>query len=69
MKKIGCETKNGEVKRGRARSVKFATAKVVYFNSLQSGLAYKSGIALRAIQKELKNSPYKINKGVALENR
>ena len=68
-KRVVCETKGGKVKRGRARSTKFSAAKKEYFEGLQIGIAYESGITLQSIRKQMKNAPCERNKGVAPANR
>ena len=43
--------------RGRIKSEKFAAAKKHFFDELRTGMAYESGIALKAATKTVKDSP------------
>ena len=68
-KKARCETKEGKISRGRIKSQKFAAAKKNFFDELRTGMAYESGIALKAATKTVKDSPLQRNpKGTRTED-
>ena len=68
-KRTRCETKEGKIIRGRVKNEKFAVAKKIFFDELRTGMAYESGIALKAAAKTVKDSPEVRNpKGTLPEN-
>ena len=50
------DTKAGKILRGRIKNAKFATAKKNFFDELRTGMAYESGVALKAATKRVKDS-------------
>ena len=52
-----CQTKAGKISRGRIKNEKFATAKKNFFDELRTGMAYESGVALKAAAKTVKDTP------------
>ena len=50
-------TKEGKQARGRLKNEKYAAARINFFEELRTGMAYESGIALKAATKTVKDSP------------
>ena len=54
---IKYETIEGKKARGRLKNEKYAVARKNFFEELRTGMAYESGIALKAARKSVKDSP------------